>query len=163
MLKPVGILARSLTSKKSTFTPEELLRQKRSTAGTEENTNFKASAVPKAIFEKPVGIPPKKRVRLSIPETPPISRPVVKPKDYKANEQFDRTFKAPPVPHYKPFQLNLDHRHTETHSPDLPGKTFHLKKHGELLAKAAGESEHDRQAREFHARPVPNFAQIKVR
>lgn len=112
------------------------------------------SAAPLATRKMPVKKP------LTIPESPNIMKPSIKVSS--GEEENSRlqplSFRAHPVPSYShPFKPIVKHQHSEAHSPHLPGNIIAEGKRRRFQEALQRERQLTEEARQFHARPMPDF------
>lgn len=115
---------------------------------------FKAHPVPRAILERPVGIPPKAQASSTVPHTPRIRQAK------KLRESGLETLETPkcspfvarPAPSFdSPFRPHLEHKHTLPRTVHLPGEKISEAKRQRFLQKVDEELEARRKEREFQA------------
>ncbi|XP_049437622.1 targeting protein for Xklp2 [Epinephelus fuscoguttatus] len=129
---------------------------KKSQEGEEKPNMFKAQPLPQRILEGVVGLPEKKVLHPTVPESPAFAlkkRVRVEPKFEDVKQPS--TFKAPPVPHFGlPFQPKLpENRHVEV----CPFSFEEREQERRALKEKKLEEMRNEEVPQFKAQPLPDF------
>ena len=129
--------------------------QKEAEEDTVEEFVFKARPAPSHIFESVVGVPEKRTVPLTVPESPAISKPTKKSVTPTLPE--DVSFKAQPFPNmHQAYQPTLPHTATAVEPFQRMEQYQEPRVAREKLQKE--EAQKMIQMREFHAQPLPDVS-----
>ena len=133
--------------------------------GLVSTSYFKATPVPLTTYKKPVGVPPKKPAKVTVPESPNIMKPAKKlalPTEIQCDQAPE--FKARPAPHFgKPFEPSFKHKHSEPHPMHFPGDSIAEEKRKKFQEALERERQEAQLARQFRARPVPDYSTMNQR
>ncbi|XP_054260887.1 targeting protein for Xklp2 [Macrosteles quadrilineatus] len=133
---------------------------KKMTQIEDEPYKFTAKPAPKAIFEKPVGVAPKKELPITVPESPAITKPTWAHKRVKVaaiSNEFqesteDLTSFGVPMPEFIPKRTEVKPFSFEVRDKKILEKKE--KKMKEII-------EAEKKMREFKAKPMPAFIASK--
>jgi hypothetical protein len=166
--KPVPIQQKPATvPKPPKFATEDriaLKQQFKKRVDTETSVSqFKATPFPKEILKKPIGIPPKPSISVTVPHTPNIRQSKrLREADADFKSIQPSPFRAKPVPAFdSPFKPVVNHQHTQPIDFHLPGEKYSQAKRQKFLEKIEAEMEEQRRTKEFHAREVLKAAASK--
>lgn len=166
--KPTSVQQKTITvPKPPKFATEDriaLKQQFKKRIDTETSVSqFKATPLPKEILKKPIGIPMKPSISVTIPHTPNIRQSKrLREADPLFKSIQPSPFRAKPVPVFdSPFKPVVNHQHTQPADFHLPGEKYSQAKRQKFLEKIEAEMEEQRKAKEFHAREILKAAASK--
>lgn len=112
------------------------------TAAEEQPFKFKASSLRREIFEKKMGIPEKKKIPVTEPKSPAITK-VLKKKQVHFEEPKAKS------------SSSLKKRKNAEEPFELPGEKISRKKRQKFAESLKAEEEELKAARQFHSNPLP--------
>lgn len=101
--------------------------------------------------------------RITVPQSPNITKPMIKKKDSPGTPLDVVKFKARPAPKItEPFQPKYSHQHTQPVSPPLPGNVIAEEKRKKFQEALEKERRAAEEAKQFHATPIPDYEQVRL-
>uniref|UniRef100_A0A8C4HVL0 TPX2 microtubule nucleation factor n=1 Tax=Dicentrarchus labrax TaxID=13489 RepID=A0A8C4HVL0_DICLA len=138
---------------------EKRLQERQATKpqeGEEKHHTFKSHPLPKKILEGVVGLPEKKVLPPTVPESPAFAlkkRVHMEPKVQEVKQPSP--IKAPPVPHFGlPFQPRLPENH---HVEVCPFSFEERERERRALKEKRLEEKRNEEVPQFKAQPLPDF------
>ncbi|XP_011471283.1 targeting protein for Xklp2 isoform X2 [Oryzias latipes] len=138
---------------------ERRLQQRQATKKSEDEEkphNFKANPLPKKVLDGVVGLPEKKVLHPTVPESPAFALKKRIRVERKAEEvKQPSPVKAPPVPHFGlPFQPRLPEDH---HLDVCPFSFEERERERRALKERKLEEMRNQEVPQFKAQPLPDF------
>ncbi|XP_024119627.1 targeting protein for Xklp2 [Oryzias melastigma] len=142
---------------------ERRLQERQATKKTQENQetahSFKANPLPKKVLDGVVGLPEKKVLHPTVPESPAFALKKRIRLDRKVEEvKQPSPVKAPPVPHFGlPFQPRLPEDH---HVDVCPFSFEERERERRALKEKRLEELRNEEVPQFKAQPLPDFDSV---
>ncbi|XP_067383246.1 targeting protein for Xklp2 isoform X2 [Channa argus] len=135
---------------------QDRLATKKPQEGEEKSHTFKSQPLPKKILEGVVGLPEKRVLHPTVPESPAFALKKRIRMDRKVEEvKPPAPFKVPPVPHYGlPFQPQLPESH---HVEVCPFSFEERERERRALKEKKLEDKRNEEVPRFKAQPLPDF------